>query len=53
METILIVDDEKNYLVVLEALLSAEGYEIVTAQGMPKWPSVFYVKPISIWSSRI
>jgi len=31
METILIVDDEKNYLVVLEALLSAEGYEIVTA----------------------
>ncbi len=31
METILIVDDEKNYLVVLEALLGAEGYEIVTA----------------------
>jgi len=30
METILIVDDEKNYLVVLEALLGAEGYEIVT-----------------------
>jgi len=32
METILIVDDEKNYLVVLEALLGAEGYEIVTAR---------------------
>ena len=31
METILIVDDEKNYLVVLEALLGAEGYEIMTA----------------------
>ncbi|HIJ58722.1 MAG TPA: sigma-54-dependent Fis family transcriptional regulator [Deltaproteobacteria bacterium] len=31
METILIVDDEKNYLVVLEALLGEEGYEIVTA----------------------
>ena len=31
METILIVDDEKNYLVVLEALLDAEGYETVTA----------------------
>lgn len=31
METILIVDDEKNYLVVLEALLSSEGYEIITA----------------------
>ena len=33
METILIVDDEKNYLVVLEALLSAEGYETVTADN--------------------
>jgi len=31
MDTILIVDDEKNYLVVLEALLGAEGYEILTA----------------------
>lgn len=33
METILIVDDEKNYLVVMEALLASEGYEIVTAQN--------------------
>ncbi|MCU0596584.1 MAG: sigma-54 dependent transcriptional regulator, partial [Desulfobacterota bacterium] len=32
MDTILIVDDEKNYLVVLEALLNPEGYEIVTAE---------------------
>ncbi len=31
METILIVDDEKNYLVVLEALLGSEGHEIITA----------------------
>jgi two-component system NtrC family response regulator len=31
METILIVDDEKNYLVVLSAFLSGEGYETVTA----------------------
>ncbi len=31
METILIVDDEKNYLIVLEALLGPEGYEIVTS----------------------
>ncbi|MFH1489164.1 MAG: response regulator, partial [Pseudomonadota bacterium] len=30
METILIVDDEKNYLVVLEAILGPEGYEVVT-----------------------
>jgi len=31
METILIVDDEKNYLVVLSAFLSGEGYETLTA----------------------
>ncbi len=31
MEAILIVDDEKNYLVVLETLLGSEGYEIATA----------------------
>ncbi len=32
METIMIVDDETNYLIVLEALLSPEGYEIVTSE---------------------
>ncbi|MBW1682420.1 MAG: sigma-54-dependent Fis family transcriptional regulator [Deltaproteobacteria bacterium] len=31
MDTVLIVDDEKNYLVILEALLAPEGYEILTA----------------------
>ncbi|OQX64728.1 MAG: DNA-binding response regulator [Desulfococcus sp. 4484_242] len=31
METIMIVDDEKDYLVVLEALLAPEGYEVVTS----------------------
>jgi two-component system NtrC family response regulator len=31
METILIVDDEKNYLLVLSTFLSGEGYETVTA----------------------
>jgi two-component system, NtrC family, response regulator len=31
MDTILIVDDEKNYRVVLEALLAPEGYEVLTA----------------------
>ena len=30
METILIVDDEKNYLVVLDALLAPDGYEVIT-----------------------
>ncbi|MCK4485572.1 MAG: sigma-54-dependent Fis family transcriptional regulator [Desulfobacterales bacterium] len=33
METILIVDDEKNYLVVLSAFLSGEGYETLTADS--------------------
>jgi two-component system NtrC family response regulator len=33
METILIVDDEKNYLVVLEALLGPEGYDTRTADN--------------------
>lgn len=33
METILIVDDEKNYLVVLSAFLSEEGYETLTASS--------------------
>ena len=33
METVLIVDDEKNYLVVLEALLGPEGYETITADS--------------------
>ena len=33
METILIVDDEKNYLLVLEALLGPQGYEIITTNN--------------------
>jgi two-component system NtrC family response regulator len=33
VERILIVDDEKNYLVVLSALLSGEGYEVETANS--------------------
>ncbi len=36
MDTILIVDDEKNYLVVLEALLGPEGYETITAGNAKK-----------------
>jgi two-component system NtrC family response regulator len=33
METILIVDDEKNYLIILSALLEDEGFEVLTAPG--------------------
>ncbi len=36
METILIVDDEKNYLLVLEDLLVEEGYQVVTADSAQK-----------------
>lgn len=31
METILIVDDEKNYLTILTAILEEEGFEVLTA----------------------
>ncbi|MFH1059592.1 MAG: sigma-54 dependent transcriptional regulator [Pseudomonadota bacterium] len=33
MERILIVDDEKNYLLVLDALLSEAGYDVATADS--------------------
>ncbi len=33
MESILIVDDEKNYLLILEDLLGEEGYQVVTAES--------------------
>jgi len=33
METILIVDDEKNYLLVLKTILEEEGFEILTADS--------------------
>jgi two-component system, NtrC family, response regulator len=36
METILIVDDEKNYLLVLSAVLEDEGYEVLTAPDGPE-----------------
>lgn len=36
MESILIVDDEKNYLLILEDLLSEEGYQVFTAETAEK-----------------
>ncbi len=33
MDTILVVDDETNYLTVMEALLGEAGYEVLTAQS--------------------
>jgi two-component system, NtrC family, response regulator len=36
MENILIVDDEKNYLLILEDLLSEEGYHVLTSESAEK-----------------
>ncbi|MFO7707033.1 MAG: sigma-54 dependent transcriptional regulator [Desulfobacterales bacterium] len=36
METVLVVDDEKNYLLVLSAVLEEEGYEVLTALSGPE-----------------
>ncbi len=36
MAKVLVVDDEKNYLFVLEDLLSDEGYEVLTASSAPE-----------------
>jgi two-component system NtrC family response regulator len=33
MDTLLVVDDESNYLTVMEALLGEAGYEVLTAQS--------------------
>jgi len=36
MDTILVVDDENNYLTVMETLLGEAGYEVLTAQSGPE-----------------
>jgi two-component system NtrC family response regulator len=41
METILIVDDEKNYLLVLKELLAEEGYEVLIAQSAAEAIKIF------------
>jgi two-component system, NtrC family, response regulator len=41
MQTILIVDDEKNYLLVLEDLLSDEGYQVLTADNAQRALVIF------------
>jgi two-component system, NtrC family, response regulator len=42
METILVVDDEKNYLLVLKELLGEEGYEVLTAQSASEALNLFH-----------
>jgi two-component system, NtrC family, response regulator len=41
METILVVDDEKNYLLVLKELLGGEGYEVVIAHSASEALKIF------------
>jgi len=41
METILIVDDEKNYLLVLKELLEEEGHEVMIAQSAEEALQIF------------
>jgi two-component system, NtrC family, response regulator len=41
MQTILIVDDEKNYLLVLEDLLSDEGYQVITSDNARQALEIF------------
>jgi two-component system NtrC family response regulator len=36
MKTILVVDDQKNYLIALEELLRGEGYEVLTKRSAPE-----------------
>ena len=36
MKTILVVDDEPNYLIVLSEILRDEGFEVFTAEGGKK-----------------
>ncbi len=45
MKTILVVDDEKNYLVVMEALLTDEGYDVVTANNPRKAVAIVQEDP--------
>ncbi len=45
MKTILVVDDEKNYLVVMEALLTAEGYDVVTTNNPRKAVAIVQEDP--------
>ncbi|MEJ2716172.1 MAG: sigma-54 dependent transcriptional regulator [Deltaproteobacteria bacterium] len=46
MSTVLVVDDEKNYLVVLEDLLEDEGHEILTASSGSEALDIIRTTPV-------
>jgi two-component system NtrC family response regulator len=48
METILIVDDEKNYLLVLSALLEEEGYEVLTTASSLDAPEILKASDVDL-----
>lgn len=53
MSTVLVVDDEKNYLVVLEDLLMDEGYEVLTASSATQALDIIAETPIDTVLSDI
>lgn len=53
MSTVLIVDDEKNYLVVLEDLLLDEGYEVLTASSVADALKIIQTQPVDTVLSDI
>jgi two-component system NtrC family response regulator len=46
MSTVLVVDDEKNYLIVLEDLLEDEGYSVLTASSGTEALEIIKSKPV-------
>jgi len=46
MSNVLVVDDEKNYLVVLEDLLEDEGYSVLTAASGPEAIDIVKTTPV-------
>ncbi len=53
MSTVLVVDDEKNYLVVLEDLLEDEGYNVLTASSGAEALEVIAQAPVDTVLSDI
>lgn len=53
MPTVLVVDDEKNYLIVLEDLLLDEGYDVVTACSGNEAIEVIKCQPVDAVLSDI
>ncbi len=53
MTTVLVVDDEKNYLVVLEDLLTDEGYEVLTASSATEAVTIVESNPVDAILSDI